>query len=202
MVVDHGNILLRTNLYGTLNHAAVSIEVIMPSFYAIQSVGFGDLDTYEHTRLFLCFYIIISIVMNAYAIKCFTELLTAQKETRKRKKLLKQMQSLEFVAELSGEQSVGKHQFVLAVLVHLGILDKDRDVTPWMKVRRSARTALLHCCTAPFDCLIMFIYRLCCPIDLNAYACILQKFAASDRDNSGFLNKEVTFVPCDYCLYC
>ncbi len=141
-------------------------------------MGFGDLETHYNTRIFLCFYIIISIVMNAYAIKCFTQLLSAQKQTRKRKKLLKQMQSLEFVEELSGAQLVGKHQFTLAVLAHLGVLDREKDIVPWMKVSE-------HCKFLPaIDILTAVLY----------HALVLQKFSAFDKDNSGFLNKEVCSV--------
>eukprot|EP01034_Spumella_vulgaris_P026270 gene26270-32821_t len=30
-------------------------------------------------------------------------------------------------------EGVGKHEFVLAILSHLGVLDRERDVEPWMK---------------------------------------------------------------------
>jgi hypothetical protein len=58
----------------------------------------------------------------------------AQNTLRERKLLLKQMQSLDFIADLNDGQGVRKHEFVLAVLSHLGVLNKERDVDPWMKV--------------------------------------------------------------------
>ncbi len=97
-------------------------------------MGFGELPISERTRVFLCFYIIISIVLIAYAINSFNAVLVAQNTLRKRKLLLKQMQSLDFIADLNDGQGVRKHEFVLAVLSHLGVLDKERDVDPWMKV--------------------------------------------------------------------
>ena len=44
------------------------------------------------------------------------------------------MQSLDFIAELNEGKGVAKHEFVLAILTHLGVLNAEEDVDPWMKV--------------------------------------------------------------------
>ncbi len=100
----------------------------------MQSVGYGDLECSTSTRIFLCFYIVISIVLVAYAIGRFNSVLADQKQLRQRRELLTQMQSLDFIAELNGGQGVRKHEFVLAVLGHLGVVSPEKDIAPWMKV--------------------------------------------------------------------
>ncbi len=123
-------------------------------------MGYGDLSVSESTEIFLCFYIIVSIVFVAYAIGRFTSVLDDQKRLKKRTELLKQMQSLDFIAELNDGQGVGKHEFVLAILGHLGVLDKEKDIDPWLEVSAVAKCIntfiyikLFNCSSAEIRCL-------------------------------------------------
>ena len=82
----------------------------------------------------MCFYIIFSTILVAYAINNFNNLLRGQSLLKKKEQMLLQEQTLNFIADLNNGEGVNKHEFVLAILQHIGTLDRERDIDPWMRV--------------------------------------------------------------------
>jgi hypothetical protein len=57
-----------------------------------------------------------------------------KKQVRKLQDKLKKRQDLEFLAELDRGDGVKEADFILAVLEHIGTLNRERDISPWKKV--------------------------------------------------------------------
>jgi hypothetical protein len=51
-----------------------------------------------------------------------------------RKELLNLNKKFDFLLELNGGHGVSKYLFVLTILEHLGTLDRNKDIDPWVKV--------------------------------------------------------------------
>lgn len=56
-------------------------------------------------------------------------------ELKKKKKLLKQKQIFEqsFFEFSNGNTGMTKHQFVIFILKHLGIIDQEQHIDPWLR---------------------------------------------------------------------
>ena len=100
-----------------------------------QTVGYGELAIErDSTKAFLCVYMVLSAALVAYALNSLATLLQHRKMLLQREELLKLQTKLDFLAGLNGGRGVGKHQFVLTILEHLGTV-RSRDIEPWMEVR-------------------------------------------------------------------
>lgn len=49
--------------------------------------------------------------------------------------MLKLQRKLHFLADLNDGRGVSKFEFVLTILEHIGKLDHDKDIAPWLLVR-------------------------------------------------------------------
>jgi hypothetical protein len=104
----------------------------------LQTVGYGDLTiTNSQTRIFLAFYIIFSTILLSFAIQNFQNLRAERSQLKKIEKMTAKMKDLHFLQELDCGEGISEEQFVIAMLNHLGTLDYDRDITPWVKVTKS-----------------------------------------------------------------
>ncbi|RYH30395.1 hypothetical protein EON65_05365 [archaeon] len=56
-----------------------------------------------------------------------------EREIVRLEEVIEKRRDLSFVTQLDEGQGVSKEQFVLALLVHFGIVDKQRDVQPWIE---------------------------------------------------------------------
>ncbi len=90
----------------------------------------------DSAKIFLCFYIIFSTILLANAINNFNALVNGRKMLKQREKMLQLEQTLSFICDLNQGMGVNKHEFVLAILTHIGTLNHDKDVLPWIKVRK------------------------------------------------------------------
>ena len=88
----------------------------------------------ESTKIFLCFYIILSVTLLGLSIQNLYALLRNRKVLAKRKELLQLQRKLHFLADLNDGRGVGRFEFVLTILEHIGTLDHDKDIAPWLKV--------------------------------------------------------------------
>lgn len=103
--------------------------------YYLQTVGYGDLTVqHEGTKVFLCFYILVSTSLLALAINNLYTLIQNRKYLSQRKQLLKLEKKLHFLADLNDGCGVSKFEFVLTILEHIGKLDHNTDIAPWLKV--------------------------------------------------------------------
>jgi hypothetical protein len=87
----------------------------------------------KHTRIFLLFYILLScwLIASAFGHLHLTKNAVAALEDEEER--TKRLQSLEFLAQLDGGDGISEHEFVLAILLHEGVLDRGRDVEPWLR---------------------------------------------------------------------
>lgn len=53
---------------------------------------------------------------------------------KRKENILQLRKNLDFLADLNNGAGVTKHEFVLEILLHLEILDREKDVLPWIKV--------------------------------------------------------------------
>lgn len=98
-------------------------------------MGYGDFTVkHESTKIFLCFYIVISVTLLGLAIQNLYSLIRNRKILAKRKELLLIQQKLRFLADCNETHGVGRYQFVLTILEHIGTLDHEKDIAPWLQV--------------------------------------------------------------------
>ena len=101
---------------------------------------------HEGTKVFLCFYILVSTSLLALAINNLYTLIQNRKYLSQRKQLLKLEKKLHFLADLNDGCGVSKFEFVLTILEHIGKLDRDTDIAPWLKVSTADTDALQKKC--------------------------------------------------------
>lgn len=89
----------------------------------------------QATKIFLIFYILLSTTLLGLAINNVYTLLQNRKFLSQRKQLLKLQRKLHFLADMNDGRGVNKFEFVLTILEHIGTLDHDKDIAPWLKVR-------------------------------------------------------------------
>jgi hypothetical protein len=105
-------------------------------FISIQTVGYGDIAVqYQGTKIFLCFYILVSTALLGLAINNVYTLIQNRKYLSQRKQLLKLEKKLHFLADMNDGCGVSKFEFVLTILEHIGKLDRETDIAPWLKVQ-------------------------------------------------------------------
>lgn len=101
----------------------------------VQTVGYGDFEVqHEASKIFLCFYIIVSVTLLGLAIQNLYSLIRNRKVLAQRKELLVLQRKLHFLAGLNGGHGLNKYEFVLTILEHIGTLDHEKDIAPWLEV--------------------------------------------------------------------
>lgn len=93
-----------------------------------------DINNADSTFAFVIFYIIFSTVLFAFAFNNFNLIQEEVKQLKKEQEILEKKKNMGFIAELDKGKGVTEHQFILAVLEHLGTLDYEKDVLPWKEV--------------------------------------------------------------------
>ena len=76
----------------------------------------------------------ISVTLLGIAIQNLYSLIRNRKILAKRKELLLIQQKLRFLATHNESNGIGKYQFVLTILEHIGTLDHEKDIVPWLQV--------------------------------------------------------------------
>lgn len=98
-------------------------------------MGYGDLPIHhKHTRTFLAFYILVSVVLLAFIVNSIQQLKSEKDQLEKIKEILIKKTNLEFLKNINDGKGVNEAEFVLAILAHLGTIDNERDVDPWIAV--------------------------------------------------------------------
>jgi hypothetical protein len=100
-----------------------------------KTIGYGDIPIKRaETKVFLCFYIFLSTALLAYMLNNLYAMLQNRKILHQRKQLLKLQKRLHFLADMNDGRGLTKYEFVLAILEHIGTIDHEKDVAPWLKV--------------------------------------------------------------------
>jgi len=99
------------------------------------TVGYGDTAlTKESSRLFAIFYILSSCVIVALSVGNLATIALDMKSDEKRTTLRLRKLDFNFIRELdTGDNGIDRLDFLVAMLVQLELVDKDRDVKPWLE---------------------------------------------------------------------
>jgi hypothetical protein len=98
-------------------------------------VGYGDVPLSQHgTHVLVGVYTFLSTILLAFAISNLSSVLRERSRIKKILKIAQRKQTLDRLKELDTGNGVAKDTFVLAVLEQLGVLDRERDIIPWIKV--------------------------------------------------------------------
>jgi hypothetical protein len=91
--------------------------------------------THNHTYGFLSFFIVVSTIVSAFTINNF-QLLQAKTRNIQRFEIgLEKQKDMSFLMEfVDRPEPFTESEFVLAVLKHIGKLDQDKDIQPWLEV--------------------------------------------------------------------
>jgi len=112
-----------------------AIEALYFSVVTTTTVGYGDICVSTNGRLFLTFYILVSVVVVAATI---TNLATINIETEAQQRRLDAMSrplKEDMIREMdkNADGKVSKWEFLSAMLVATTDLDYDKDVKPWVE---------------------------------------------------------------------
>jgi len=100
------------------------------------TVGYGDTGlTEESSRFFATFYMLTSVLIVGLSIGNLAEVFLEIRNDSKRLKMMKKKLDFDFIRQLDdGEKDgIDKLDFVVSMLVNLDLVDRERDVTPWIK---------------------------------------------------------------------
>ena len=99
-------------------------------------MGYGDIPlTQDGTHIAVGIYTFLSTILLAFAISNVTDIYREKKKLAKMLAIAERKQTLSCLRELDLGQGVPRDTFILAVLEQLGILSRENDIEPWLKVR-------------------------------------------------------------------
>lgn len=84
--------------------------------------------------IFLSFYILLSTVLLAMTANNYFVITRHRELIAHKQDVLQRQLELHFLADMNEGRGVNKYEFVLAVLEHIGTLDHNKDIAPWLKV--------------------------------------------------------------------
>lgn len=103
-----------------------------------QTVGYGDISitNKDQTYPFLAVYIIFSTILIAFAINNLNEARIKKRQILQvSEMLMRNKDGGNFLSELDQEgQGISESDFVLGVLLKLGVVDEEQDLSPWRSV--------------------------------------------------------------------
>jgi hypothetical protein len=107
-------------------------------YFAVQTattIGFGDLDLRRGgTDAVLAIYVMLSTTLIFFAFNNFNTLHEEFRHLKQSTELAEKRQTLMKLKELDKGDGVPMDTFVLAVLEQLGVLDRSKDIEPWVRV--------------------------------------------------------------------
>jgi hypothetical protein len=102
---------------------------------SLQSVGYGDVPLSQGgTHIAVGIYTFLSTILLAFAISNLTDVYKERKRLAKILAIAERKQTLDRLKDLDAGDGVARDTFVLAVLEQLGILNRENDIEPWIKV--------------------------------------------------------------------
>lgn len=88
----------------------------------------------QHTRVFLCFYIVLSAGLVAYLFGNLHMLKAAIKVLNEDEARTKKRLSMEYMIQMDTGAGVTRPEFILAILEQQGLIDYEKDIVPWQEV--------------------------------------------------------------------
>lgn len=120
-------------------------------YFAVQTattIGFGDLNLRRGgTNIVLGIYIMLSTTLIFFAFNNFSTLHEEFRHIKKSAALAEKCQTLAKLKELDTGNGVPMDTFLLAVLEQTGVVDRQKDIEPWIRVSQfiSLLTRCKHC---------------------------------------------------------
>ena len=98
-------------------------------------MGFGDLDLKRHgTNTVLGIYIFLSTTLIFFAFNNFYSLHEDFNNIKEKKNFIEKIQTLTKLQELDTGNGVKMDSFILAVLEQTGVVNREKDIEPWIQV--------------------------------------------------------------------
>lgn len=98
-------------------------------------MGYGDLTVNNYKTLsYLSFYIVFSTFLAAFTLNTYQVLREEKKEVKRLQERLQRQKDMSFLMKLDKGNGVSQAEFILASLDHIGVLDRQRDIEPWITV--------------------------------------------------------------------
>lgn len=112
------------------------LEAIYWCICTTSTVGYGDLTIqYKSSRIFLIFYIPVSVCIVAVAIGNFATISLEKAAEKKKLEFLRRKLDFTMIKEMDKDgDGVDRCEFLIAMLVQMGVCDKEKDIDPWLKV--------------------------------------------------------------------
>ena len=99
------------------------------------TVGYGDIELkYDSSRWFGIFFIYASVLTFATALNTFGVIYGSMLLLRRRNILLNSIKGENLRELAGGDGGINRHQFVLEILIELGMIDRALDVEPLLQV--------------------------------------------------------------------
>ena len=123
-------------------------------------------------------YTFFSTIFLAFGISNVFNIIAERKRLRKAETIAEKKMTLEQIKMLDTGHGVPRDTFLLAVLERIGVLDRERDIEPWIKVDITVHFQvnfphmITYLCTMP-----------------NSH---FQKFAEFDAGNTGIISQKVS----------
>ena len=101
----------------------------------VQSVGYGDVPLDQGgTHIFVEVYTFFSTILLAFAISNLQGIHKERKNLKKALLFAERKQTLDRIKMLDTGNGVPRDTFILAVLEQIGVLNRENDIEPWLKV--------------------------------------------------------------------
>lgn len=91
----------------------------------------------------MVFYIIFSVILAAFAVNNFNMVRAERKQLKRLEEMMEKRQHLDFISKLDKGSGISESEFILAVLEHIGTLDREKDIKPWVEVNIFLRHSFL-----------------------------------------------------------
>ena len=89
---------------------------------------------YGGSHILVGVYTFFSTILLAFGISNVFNILAERKRLRKAEAIAEKKMTLEQIKMLDTGHGVPRDTFILAVLERIGVLDRERDLEPWIKV--------------------------------------------------------------------
>lgn len=111
-------------------------------YFAVQTsstVGYGEL-TLKHgsqSKPFVSFYMIISITLTVVLVKNYETLRKIKRSLMQKEDVLLRRREMQFLADLDKGDGISEEQFIIAILTHIGTVNREKDILPWIEKFRA-----------------------------------------------------------------
>lgn len=80
-------------------------------------------------------FMLTSVTLTIVLVKNYETLRKIKRAILQKEDVLIKRRELQFLADLDKGEGISEEQFILAILQHIGTVDREKDVMPWVEVR-------------------------------------------------------------------